>query len=90
MDLIQGIDDIAKLGAVGIMAFGAVYFTTQFKSDLSPKQKILLHFVYFLIFSFVPVDFANMIANKIRDAIAGTLLVAGSYQGGKGVIRTIK
>ena len=89
MDILQGVD-VVKLGAVGIMAFGAVYVTMQFKSDLSPKQKMLLHFVYFLIFSFVPVDFANMIANKIRDAIAGTLLVAGFYQGSKDVAKAIK
>lgn len=89
MDLLQGVD-IAKLGAVGIISFGAVYFTTQFKKDLTATQKITLHFAYFLIFSFVPLDFANMIANKVRDAIAGTLLVAGFYQGSKDVAKSIK
>lgn len=89
MDLLQGVD-IFKLGAVGIMAFGAVYVTMQFKSDMSAKQKMLAHFVFFLLFSFVPLDFANMIANKIRDAIAGTLLVAGFYQGSKDIAKSIK
>lgn len=87
MDFLQGID-LVKLGSTGVMAFGAVYLTSQFKSDLTAKQKIFLHFAYFLVFSFIPVDIANVIFQKIKDALAGTLLVIGFYQGGKGIVKS--
>ena len=86
MDILQGFDFI-KLGAYGVMAFGAVYITSQFKEDLSAKQKIGLHFIYFIIFSFIPAEIANVIFQKIKDAVAGTLLVIGFYQAGKGITK---
>ena len=84
MDILQGLD-LVKISATGVIAFGAVYVTSMFKNDLTSKQKITLHLFYFLAFSFVPVNIANEIAQKIRDAVAGTLLVVGFYQGGKGI-----
>ena len=85
MDILQGID-LVKLGAVGLIAFGAVYITTQFKKDLTANQKITLHFIYFFGLTFVPVNIVNVIADKVKDAVAGTLLVIGIYQGGKGIV----
>ena len=85
MDFLQGLD-LVKLSATGLIAFGAVYITGQFKKDLTSNQKITLHFIYFFALTFVPVNIVNIVADKIKDAVAGTLLVIGIYQGGKGIV----
>lgn len=84
MDLLNGVD-IVQLGTTGLIAFGAVSVISMFNEDLQPKTKLALHFAFFLAFSFVPVALANEIAQKLRDAVAGTLMVVGAYQGGKKV-----
>lgn len=86
MDILQGVD-VLKLGATGFMAFGAVFIVSMYKTNMDAKTKTILHFVLFLAFSFIPVEIANIIAQKIRDAIAGTLLVVGFYQAGKGITK---
>lgn len=96
MEFLQGVD-IVKLGTIGVIAFGAVYAVSRLKKkfskdhvDFDSETKLLLHFVFLIVFGLVPVEITNVIARTISNAVAGTLLVTGLYQGSKGIADRIK
>ncbi len=72
--------DITQLGFVAIATIGAVNVVLMFKSDLTTQQKFILSVAFAFIFSFVPAEFGNIFADKIKEAISVALVGTGSYK----------
>lgn len=78
--------DLINLGFSGIITFGIVSAVSFFKADLTTQQKFLLSAVVAFALTFVPREFGNDIANKIKDAIVVATSVNGVFQGAKKIL----
>ncbi len=79
---------------IALATFGAVHFITyvlkkRWGVELDSDTKIILSVVIAFGLSFVPVHFANEIANRIKDAIAVAITLNGAYQFTSGVAKKI-
>jgi len=71
--------DVLQASATLLITFGTVA-AINFWRQLTTKQNFVLSFVFFFAYSFIPADFGNMIANKLRDAYVGAMTLNGAYQ----------
>ena len=85
---------LADLGFVGLLSFGAVAITDFFLKDnkkftFGSKEKAIALVVFAFIFGFVPAEFGNAIAERIKDAVYIGASVTAIYTGGKNVLSKI-
>lgn len=81
-------NDILSLAPVALLSFGGVWVIDFFLSKyskvvLDTQGKLILGTVLAFVLLFVPVDFQNELANKIKEAIAVTIGITALYQGWK-------
>lgn len=81
-------NELLNLAPVALLTFGGVwvidYFLTKYtKIKLDTQGKLILSVVLAFLFSFVPIEFQNDLANRIRDAIGITVGITALYQGWK-------
>ncbi|KKK81660.1 hypothetical protein LCGC14_2811220 [marine sediment metagenome] len=73
---------LTEFGFVGIVAFGSVAILSYFlrdndRFDFGSREKAVALIVFAFIYGFVPEEFGNAIAERIKDAIIiGTSLTA--------------
>lgn len=80
---------------IALVTFGAVHFISyilskRYNTELDSDQKIILSVIIAFGLSFVPAEFGNEIANRIKDAIAVAIALNGAYQFGSGLAKKIK
>lgn len=80
--------DLMSLAPVALLSFGGVwvidYFLRRYtKFVLDTQGKLILGTVLAFALLFVPIDFQNEIANKIKEAIMITVGITALYQGWK-------
>lgn len=81
-------DQILQLAPLALLVFGSVWAISfvvnkYTKHEMNTETKIALSVVLAFAFGFIPVDFQNEIANRLRDAVALTLGITGLYQAWK-------
>jgi hypothetical protein len=84
MDLLTNVN-LVQLGFVGLMAFGSVGAVTFFYKTLTAGQKFLLLAAFAFVYGFVPADFGNVIAERVKEAIAVATSITALYTGIKSV-----
>ena len=80
------------LGFVGILSFGSVAIADFFlkgKKGWNSRVKAVAVIVFAFIYGFVPVEFGNVIAERIKDAIYVGATVTAIYTGAKNVAEKI-
>lgn len=87
MDILKGID-ITTAGFILLSTFGAVSAVNFWKKQTT-QWNFILSVLFAFLFGFVPADLGNLIANKIKDAIAIAVTLNGAYQFIGGVARKI-
>ena len=72
--------DITNLTLIGLVALGTVNVISFFKSDLDSRIKFALSFVIAFAVTFIPVDIANIILAKAKEALEAALAASGVYK----------
>ena len=86
---------LADLGFVGLLSFGSVailgYFLARFlpKDKFGSSEKAVALVVFAFAYGFVPVEFANIIAERIKDAIYVAASITALYTGAKNIAEKI-
>ena len=87
-------ESLADVSFVGLLSFGAVAIADFFlrgNKDFTfgSKEKAITLVVFAFIFGFVPAEFGNAIAERIKDAVYVGASVTAIYTGGKNVLSRI-
>ena len=82
--------NLLELTPVALLSFGGVwvidFFLTKYtKLSLDTQGKLILGTVLAFVLLFIPVEFQNEFANKVKDAVAVTVGISALYQGLKGI-----
>lgn len=85
MEIFNGID-IAQAGFVSLATFGSVS-VLNFWGKLDSKTNFLWSVVFAIIYSFVPANLGNELANRFRDAVYIAVALNGAYQFSGGVMK---
>lgn len=80
--------NLLDLAPVALLSFGGVWIIDFFlrrytKIALDTQGKLILGTVLAFVLLFIPVEFQNELANKIKEAIAITVGITALYQGWK-------
>lgn len=78
------------LGTFGIVHFIAYVLKKRYQIEMASDTKIILSVAVAFGLSFVPTEFGNEIASRIKDAIAVAIALNGAYQFGSGLAKKIK
>jgi hypothetical protein len=73
--------DFLQLGFVALMAFGSVGAVSFFYKKLTSGQKFLLLAAFAFAYGFVPADLGNMVAERVKEAIAVATSITALYTG---------
>jgi len=81
-------ENITTLAPVALLSFGATWIVSFLISKYTKvvfdtQAKVALNVVFAFIFLFIPVEFQNELANKVRDAVAVAVGTISIYQGAK-------
>ncbi len=82
---------LTEFGFIGIIAFGSVGVITFFIERFKPNwrwgssEKAGAFFVCAFILGFVPAEFGNVIAERIKDALYTTTVFTAAYGATKGI-----
>ena len=80
--------DIQSMSFVALITFGAVSAVNYWKK-LDSQMNLMLSVVIAIALSFVPADLGNLIANKIKEAVAIAIGLNGLYQGLGGIAKKV-
>ena len=85
---------LTDLGFVGILSFGSVailsYFVKSFKGyEFGSREKAVALVIFAFAYGFVPVEFGNIIAERIKDAIYVGASITAIYTGAKNIAEKI-
>ena len=72
--------DIMNLSFIGLMTLGFVNVITFFKGDLDSRVKFAISIFFAFAMTFVPVEFANVILEKAKEAVSVALAFSGVYK----------
>lgn len=72
--------DFAQMTLAGLVAIGAVNVALMFKPDLDSRLKFGLALLVAFIVGFVPLDYQNLIMEKLVQAIEIALASSGGYK----------
>ena len=81
--------ELTELGFVALVSFGSVGLVSFFLKDkewFDSRAKAVLLVAFAFVYGFVPVEFGNELAQRLRDAIAVGASATAVYTGGKGLI----
>lgn len=72
--------NVFELGFIGLMTLGFVNVVTFYKPSLDSKVKFALSVVFAFALTFVPVEFANLLLERIKEALGVALMMSGVYK----------
>jgi uncharacterized membrane protein (DUF485 family) len=72
--------DLGSLTFIGLMTLGFVNVVSFYKPNLDSKIKFTLSLVFAFALTFVPVEFANVVLDKAKQAIEVALAASGTYK----------
>ncbi|KKM73636.1 hypothetical protein LCGC14_1408460 [marine sediment metagenome] len=81
--------DVTELGFVALVSFGSVGLVSFFLKDkpwFDSRAKAVLLVGFAFVYGFVPAEFSNQIADRLKDAVAIGASATAVYGGGKGLI----
>ena len=73
--------DIFQLGFVALASFGSVAAVSFVKNDLTAAQKFVLLVGFAFVYGFVPADLGNVLAERVRDAVAAATAITAANVG---------
>lgn len=83
MEILSDVN-LIEFGFVGLMSFGSVgvviYFTEK-KRKLTKGEKFLLFFAFAFVWGLVPAEFGNVIADRIKVALAIAVSGTAAFTG---------
>ena len=79
---------LLNLAPVALLTFGSVWVVNYFllrytKVVLDTQGKLLLSIVFAFVYLFIPIEFQNLVVDKLKEAIAITLGITALYQAKK-------
>lgn len=81
--------NVLEMGFIAIATFGSVSALNYFWKNATTQRNFLMSLLFAFAFSFVPADMGNIIANKVKDAVAVAVALNGLYQMLSGVAKKI-
>ena len=81
-------NSLLNLAPVALLTFGSVWVVNYFllkytKIVLDTQGKLALSVVFAFVYLFIPVEFQNLVVNKIKEAVAITIGITALYQAKK-------